>query len=121
MASLNGPYIEEDYGASDYGGRQYIVVDNTGNYVLEFKNGHAAPLIERDMAVAVQIATDLSADDTEYLKQLKFHYLGSFSGDRKAAVTNLLSAIAALEAASFGADPAVVAAVAKMRLVLLFL
>lgn len=73
-SSLNGPYIEEDYGASDYGGRQYIVVDNTGNYVLEFKNGFAAPLIEHDMSVAVQMAIDLSNDDSAYLANIAAHY-----------------------------------------------
>ena len=74
MPSKNGPYLEEDFGASDYGGRQYIIVDVSGNSVLEFKNGKAAQLIERDKNVAVQVAIDLTNDDTAYLAAIAAHY-----------------------------------------------
>ena len=116
MPSKNGPYLEEDFGGSSLGGRQYVVKDVNESHVLDFKNGAAVPLIERDPDVAVRIATDLSNDDTAYLALVAEHYFGhAYKGNRDAAISLSLAVIATLEAASFASDPEIFFAIAKLR------
>lgn len=113
MPSVNGPYTVQPDGSG------YQVIDNQGTPVEIFQNNKAYTVTTYGTAGLDRqntLAASLSSDDTEYLALVKAHYLGGPAAS--VAASNILLAIASIEAASFASDPAAIAALNTLRIAL---